>query len=378
MPSTDTLIVGAGPAGLAIAACLRVRGIDPVVVERGGGVGESWRRHYRRLRLHTVKELSHLPGTPFPAGAPRYPSREQVVEYLESYAAEHGIEPRFGVEVRSLRPQGGGGPGDGWLLATSEGEWSCRRVVLAAGYNAEPVRPTWPGEAAWSGTVEHSAAYRDGALWRGRRVLVVGAGNSGAEIALDLCEQGADTALSLRSAQHVVPRDFLGLPSQKTSVRMRHLPLPVRDAIARLVSRLAFGDLTRFGLRRPSVGPITRIVHEGRVPMLDIGTVARIRSGEIRILPGIECFETEALAFTDGRRVPFHQVVLATGYRPGRVRWVEGLDTPLDRRGGPARGSRRLAPGLYALGYDNDPTGLLRRIALDAPPLAERMARTVD
>lgn len=369
MPSTDTLVVGAGPAGLAIAACLRARGVSPVVLERGRGVGESWRRHYRRLHLHTVKELSALPGMPFSEDVPRYPSREQVVEYLEGYAESHGIEPRFGVEVHRARPSGDDEPG--WTLKTGEGDWRCRRWVIASGYNAAPVRPTWPGEAAWSGSVEHSSSYTDGEQWRGCRVLVVGAGNSGAEIALDLCEHGATAALSVRSAQHVVPRDFLGMPSQKSSIRMRRLPLSLRDAIARFISRLSFGDLARYGLRRPRTGPITRIVREGRVPMLDVGTVERIRSGAIRVLPGIERFEEENVVFTDGLRLPFDHVVLATGYRPGLDRWIEGLDGALDGGGRPVPGNGRLAPGLYALGFDNDPGGLLRRIALEAPRLAD-------
>lgn len=372
MPSTETLVVGAGPAGLAVAACLRRRGVDPVVLERGDGVGESWRHHYRRLHLHTVKELSGLPGLPFPDDAPRYPSRRQVIRYLESYAAARKIEPRFGVEVRRARPATDEA---GWVLHTSEGDWTCRRWVVAAGYNAEPVRPSWPGQRRWSGTVEHSSSYRDGEPWRGRRVLVVGAGNSGAEIALDLCEHGASTALSLRSAQHVVPRDFLGLPSQKTSVRMRRLPLPLRDALARTVSRLAYGDLTRYGLRRPETGPITRVVREGRVPILDVGTIERVRSGEIRVLPGIERFDDDNVVFTDGLRLPFDHVVLATGYRPGLDHWIEGLDGALDDHGRPSPGNGRLAAGLYTIGYDNDPTGLLRRIALEAPRLAELIAR---
>lgn len=369
MPAADTVVVGAGPAGLAIAACLRGLGIDPVVLESGRGVGESWRRHYRRLRLHTVKELSALPGLPFGRDVPRYPSRDQMIEYLERYATHHGLEPRCGVEVHRASPAAGG-----WTLATNEGGLDCRRLVVATGYNAEPIRPSWPGQTDWRGTIEHSSSFVTGEPWRGRRVLVVGAGNSGAEIALDLCEHGATTALSVRGGQHVVPRDFLGLPSQKSAVRMRRLPLPVRDAVASTISRLAFGDLARYGLRRPESGPITRIVREGRVPLLDVGTVGRIRSGEIRVLPGIERFEEENVLFTDGLRLPFDHVVLATGYRPALDRWVEGLENGLDERGRPRPGYGRVAPGLWAIGFTNDPGGILRRISIEAPRLAEAIA----
>jgi cation diffusion facilitator CzcD-associated flavoprotein CzcO len=371
---TDTVVVGAGPAGLAVAACLRGQGVEPVLLERGRAVGESWRRHYRRLRLHTVKELSALPGLPFPRDASRYPSREQVVSYLERYADHHGLAPRLGIEVHRLRPVSEDDGGARWSLTTSDGDWSCRTVVVASGYNAEPIRPTWPGEAGWSGTLEHSSTYVTGETWRGRRVLVVGAGNSGAEIALDLCEHGATTALSLRGAQHIIPRDFLGIPSQKSSVRIRRLPLPLRDAIASAISRLAFGDLGRYGLRRPESGPITRLLRDGRVPLLDVGTVARIRSGDIRVVPGIERFDAENVVFTDGLRLPFDHVVLATGFRPGLDRWIEGVDGALDERGRPRPGNGGVAPGLWVIGFENDPGGILRRIAIEAPRLAEAIA----
>jgi hypothetical protein len=156
---------------------------------------------------------------------------------------------------------------------------------------------------------------------------------------------------------------------------MRRLPLPVRDAVARTISRLAFGDLRRFGLRRPASGPITRIVREGRVPLLDVGTVQRIRSGEIRVLRGIDRFDGDNVVFVDGLSLPFDHVVLATGYRPGLDRWLEGPAGTLDEHGRPRPGNGGVAPGLWVLGFENDPGGILRRINLEAPRLAAAIAR---
>jgi cation diffusion facilitator CzcD-associated flavoprotein CzcO len=370
MFSKRVVVVGAGPAGLAVAASLREHGVEAELLERGAGVGESWRHHYERLHLHTVKELSALPGIGWGAETPRYPSREQVVEYLERYARHFGLEPHFGVEVLRASPVDGG-----WRLETSKGAWEASQLVVATGFNARPYEPRWPGREDFGGSIEHSSAFRTGAGHSGQRVLVVGAGNSGAEIALDLCEHGASVSLSVRDAQHVLPRDFLGLPSQKSSVRMRRLPLRMRDAIASTISRLAFGDLGRYGLRRPNRGPISRVVLEGKIPLLDVGTVARIRSGEIAVVPGVERFTQVGVVLTDGRHLDVAHVVLATGYRAGLERWIDGVEVVLDERGVPSPPRGRLLPGLWVIGFENTPTGLLRQIGEAAPDVARRIVR---
>jgi len=103
---TDVVVIGAGPAGLAVGACLRKAGLDFIILEKDHQVASSWRRHYERLHLHTVKQLSSLPYVPFPAAYPRYVPRHLVVEYLDSYAAHFDLKPRFGDAVRSVRRNG--------------------------------------------------------------------------------------------------------------------------------------------------------------------------------------------------------------------------------------------------------------------------------
>jgi cation diffusion facilitator CzcD-associated flavoprotein CzcO len=304
------LIVGAGPAGLASAACLKRRGIDPLVLEAGPAVAHSWRGHYDRLRLHTVKARSHLPGLSFGKELSRYPSRNEVVAYLEAYAERFAIAPRTGEAVRRVRAAAG------FVVESAHAVYQTRALVVAAGYNRVPNPERLPDQERFRGTLMHSAGYRSGDGFAGQRVLVVGAGNTGAEIALDLLERGATPTIAVRAPVNVVPREFLGMPTQLTGIRLRHLPLKLADAIGRLVSRLAFGELTRYGLARPTLGPISAIKLRRRIPLIDVGTIAAIKRGEIAVKPAVERFTETGATFVDGSAGEFEAAILATGYRP--------------------------------------------------------------
>ncbi len=225
---TDTLVIGASAAGLAAAACLKEAGVAFEVLEREDAVATAWRHHYDRLHLHTPKSVSSLPGLPMPRHWPRYPSRDQVVQYLEHYAGHHGITPHFGTDVTSLVREDGG-----WTATTSNGTWRASNVVLATGATRKPVRPTWPGMDEYAGDLLHSSEYRNGEPWRGGRVLVVGFGNSACEQAIDLVEHGVEAHLSVRSAVNVLPRDLLGVPVLQMGIAMRRLGTP--DDIANAV-----------------------------------------------------------------------------------------------------------------------------------------------
>jgi cation diffusion facilitator CzcD-associated flavoprotein CzcO len=336
-------------------------------------LGHTWRTHYDRLHLHTVKQHSSLPGLAWPAHVPMYPSRDDVVAYLESYARHHGIEARLGEAVTRVRREG-----DRWAVEHTSGSTRARRVVVATGYNRVAHTPAWPGRERFKGAVMHSGEYRNGRAFKGRSALVVGAGNSGAEIALDLWESGARTALCVRGPLHVVPRDVFGIPAQVNSLRvMSRLPPRVADRLSLLMLDRVVGDLSPWGIRRPAIGPVSQVLVNKQIPLIDVGTVALIKQGHIRVVPGITRFTEGGVALDDGRALDVDVVVLATGYRPALDAFLDDAPRYTDARGYPTHfGADAPAPGLYFVGYRNPLTGALHDIAREATAIAAHIARS--
>ncbi|MDE2402816.1 MAG: NAD(P)/FAD-dependent oxidoreductase [Burkholderiales bacterium] len=364
---SSVVIVGAGPAGLAVAACLQAARVPHVIVEQAGEVGTAWRHHYHRLHLHTDKAHSGLPYRDFPKSYPRYPSRQQVVDYLDDYAQHFQIKPFLNQTVKKARHVG-----SQWEVQSQDTLYRAPTMVVAAGYNREPQRPSWPGQDAYGGQILHSAQYANGAPFKGQRVLVVGLGNSGGEIALDLWEHGVQPSVAVRSPVNVIPREFFGVPFLTMAIQQRRWPPRLADAINAPVTRALIGDLTRYGLRKPAQGPVTQIHSTGRIPFIDVGTIGLIKQGHLQVRPGIERFTRDGVVFTDGREERFDAVVLATGYRPNVGAWLEDGGQALGTNGAPlGSGQSTSLPGLYFCGYYISPTGMLREIAQEARQLAQ-------
>jgi indole-3-pyruvate monooxygenase len=363
------VVVGAGPAGLALGACLREAAVPTILLERSESVASSWRHHYDRLHLHTDRRISSLPYLPLPAGSPRYVSRDQFVAYLESYAERFGLDIRLGQDVTSVARED-----DGWRVVTPPRTYASDTVVVATGNARVPRAPAWPGVDAYRGTVIHSSQYVNGSGFAGQRVLVVGFGNSAGEIAIDLHEHGASPSLSVRSAVNVIPREILGISSISVSLTQTRLPASVADRLNAPLLRMTIGDITSLGLRKLPYGPSTQVREHGQIPLIDIGTIDLIRSGRIRVRPGIERFTEDGAVFEDGTTETFDAVVLATGYRPRVDEFVEAPDT-FDDEGSPlASGTESAAQGLYYCGFHVSPTGMVREAGLEARRIARAIA----
>ncbi|MEV5154895.1 NAD(P)/FAD-dependent oxidoreductase [Streptomyces werraensis] len=368
-------VVGGGPGGLSVAYALRARGVRAVVLERSERVGDSWRRHYDRLHLHTTRRRSALPGLPMPRRFGRWPSRDDVVRYLEKYAEHHRLEIVTGVEVSRVERTA---DGTGWLLrATGGRELTGAAVVVATGFNHTPRVPDWPGRDAYTGELLHASQYRNAKPFAGRDVLVVGVGNTGAEIAVDLVEGGASRVrLAVRTPPHIVRRSTAGWPAQYSGILVRRLPVPLVDRIGRLQARVAVPDLSEHGLPRPQTGLYSRVL-EGAIPVQDVGLIDAVRKGSVEVVAAVKGFEAGEVLLADGERIAPDAVVAATGYERGLEGLVGGLGV-LDERGRPVvRGARTPAgaPDLYFTGFTNPISGNLREMALDAQRIARSIAR---
>ena len=363
----DALIIGAGPAGLATAAAFKARGLSAAILEKSAAVGSVWRRHYDRLHLHTDRGHSSLPGLAMPAAYGRYPSRANVVEYLETYAARFDLKPMFNAPVRAVRREG-----RGWRAEAGENSRSAPIVVAATGHAVSPYSPEWPGMEAFDGPILHSSLYRNPAPFAGKRVLVVGFGNSGGEIALDLAEAGVEVALSVRGPVNIVPRELYGIPLMYFAIAERRLPARVADIISAPSIRLAVGSLKKLGLTRSPKGPRRMVEEDGRVPLLDIGTVTQIRAGRIKVKGDIAGLTPKGVMFARSPPEDFDAIILATGFRPDLRPLLPDAKGVLDGAGRPLVSGRPTAePGLFFCGAVTSPTGQLREIGIEAERIAD-------
>ncbi|GGZ25566.1 monooxygenase [Streptomyces inusitatus] len=367
-------VIGGGPGGLAAAAALRERGVRAVVLEKSDAVGASWRRHYDRLHLHTTRKLSGLPGLPMPRSFGRWVSRDNVIRYLEKYAEFHELEIVTGVEVTRVEATE-----DGWLLhATGGRRLTGRAVVVATGYNHTPALPDWPGRDSYTGRLLHAGEYRDPTPYQGKDVLVVGAGNTGTEIAVDLVEGGAARVrLAIRTPPHIVRRSTVGWPAQRTGILVRRLPTRLVDGLGSALATISVPDLTAHGLPRPAEGLYSR-VRAGAIPVQDVGLVKAVRAGRVEPVAALSSFDGDTAVLADGSRTTPDTVIAATGYRRALENLLGHLEV-LDSRGRPlTRGGRSpaRAPGLYFTGFTNPISGMFREMSIDAQRIAKALSRT--
>ena len=366
------VVVGAGPGGLGAAGILTQSGLRTVLLERGPGVGNKWRETYDRLQINTSTLTSYLPGCRFPRSVGLWASRDQLVSYYEAFAAARHLDVRTDVEVRSVQRNG-----PSWRVVTTTGDMAATHVVVAVGRDRVPVIPDWLGTEDFSGALIHASEYRNAARFRGARALVVGVGNSGADIALDLLDGGAATvSVAVRTAPHIIKRSVAGVPNDLLQVLTRRVPTAMVDAAGELIRRRSYGDLESLGLQRPPVGVKTYVKTQARVPTIDAGPFSvAVRSRRIRIVPGLHHVHEGDAVLEDGSRLPVDLIVAATGYKPGLEPLIGHLGA-LDDRGWPTFSpyvSDASWPGLYVLGFGDPTRGNLRGLRLDAITAARQI-----
>ena len=352
-PNT-VVVIGAGPAGVASALALRDAGLRPLLIEKGERVGTSWReRRYDRLSLNTSGKLSHLPDRPYPEGTPEFPTRDQMVVHLEQGAQEDGIDLLLETSVDCIDRND-----DSWLLWTSSGKIHARQVIVATGHQNEPVVPEWKGRSRFKAELLHSADYRNPEPYRDKKVLVVGSGNSGMEIAHDLATGGAaEVRLSVRTPPNILPLE--GTSGEVIASVLYLLPNRIADAVARFNRRQNVGDLSEYGLPIPDEGLFSRLERLGQVPpILHEDVVESIKERRFEVVAAVDSLDATGVILADGERVEPDAVICATGYRCGLEPLV-GRFAALDEAGVPKSvGGKAAAPGLRFVGYVPRPAGI--------------------
>ncbi|GAB4837324.1 Indole-3-pyruvate monooxygenase YUCCA6 [Ancistrocladus abbreviatus] len=379
VPVPGPVIVGAGPSGLAAAACLKEKNVPSLVLERSNCIASLWQlKTYDRLRLHLPKKFCELPLMPFPEEFPTYPTKQQFIKYLEEYAKRFVISPVFNQTVVSAEYDEGIGfwrvrVKGGLVEEGAEVEYVSRWLVVATGENAEVVVPEMEGVEEFGGEIVHTSGYKSGEVFRGKKVLVVGCGNSGMEVCLDLCHHNAMPSIVVRDTVHILPREMLGRSTFGLSMwLLKWLPLTLVDRLLLIVSRLLLGDTSRLGLTRPRIGPLQLKNQSGKTPVLDVGTLDKIKSGDIKVCPSIRGLKHNAVEFVNGKTEHFDAIILATGYKSNVPSWLKEKEMFSEEDGLPRRpfpNGWKGEHGLYAVGFTK--RGLLgasidaRRIAQD-------------
>ncbi|MGA8046847.1 MAG: NAD(P)/FAD-dependent oxidoreductase [Dermatophilaceae bacterium] len=373
----DVTVIGSGPAGLSTGAELVARGIGVTVLEHGPRPAAAWAARYEGLRFNTSRWWSALPGAPFPQEYGWFPTRDQYVDYLDDYQARHHVPVRTGVTVHRLDPDGD----SGWRVDTDTDTVHSAHVVVATGIYNVPRLPDWAVENDFLGTVRHSRDYRNAEVYRGRRVLVVGAGSTGLEIAHELADCGAaEVLLSVRTPPTILLRSSGGLPGDLPVPLFLKLPPRVVDRIVARIQKLTVGDLSELGLGEPPAGAFTQLLERGAgTAIVDAEVIEALRAGAVRVVPAVGRLTRTGALLADGSHVDVDDVIAATGYTTGLRELVGHLDGVVDHRdmpfvddGGEAR------PGLRFVGYVFRPgiTGYAGRIARRAArEIADAMTR---
>ncbi|MFI2367347.1 flavin-containing monooxygenase [Streptomyces sp. NPDC018833] len=307
----DTCVIGAGPAGLAVARALAERELPYTHIERHSGPGGLWDIEnpgspmYASAHFISSKTLSGFGGYPMPDHFPDYPSHRQILSYLTSFAEAYRLRERteFGTEVRSVEKS----PDGTWTVTRADGRESVhRQVVMCTGAQWHPNVPDLPGD--FTGEIRHTVTYRGSDELRGKRVLVVGAGNSGLDIACDAARSADRAVISMRRGYWFIPKHLFGRPVDTIAAGGPHLPMWLEQRLFGALLRFINGDPRRLGLQKPD-----HKLFEAH-PAVNSMLIYHLQHGDVTARPGIARTEGRTVHFTDGSSDDFDLILLATGY----------------------------------------------------------------
>ncbi|KAK9984042.1 hypothetical protein SO802_033567 [Lithocarpus litseifolius] len=334
MQEQVAIIVGSGPSGLATAACLSQQSIPYIILEREECIASIWKKYsYDRLHLHLAKQFCELPHMSFPASYPTFVPKKMFIQYLDDYVSHFNISPMFQRTVESAEYNE---VSKRWIAKArnaNSGEveiYSAKFLVVATGETTNPYTPEVEGLNTFPGEVLHSTQYKSGKEFKNKNVLVVGSGNSGVEIALDLANHGAKTSIIFRSPAHFLSREmvYLGL------TMLKYFPVSLVDFLMVMLSKLVYGDLTMYGIGRPTEGPFYMKVKYGKYPLFDVGTYKKIKSGEIQVLPAeIIKVQGNDILFKNDKLHPFDSIIFCTGFKRSTNLWLKGDEYLLNEDG---------------------------------------------
>lgn len=309
MGTTRCCVIGAGAAGLAALATLSEAGFEVDCFERNATVGGHWQTDYESLHLITSRDVTGFVGFPMPKDFPVYPSRDQMRTDLEAFAEAKGLLEviHFGIAVDSVTATGRDGL-DGWDVRTSDGVTRhYDAVIVANGHLWDPNLPEFPGE--FTGASMHSSQYHSADDIEGRRVLVIGAGNSGCDLAVDVANARLDSFIAVRRGQTFQPKAMFGRPRAELKW-LAKLPLAVNERISRLLVDVVVGKPSAYaGLPEPTTRNLNK-----QPPVVNNLLLYWIHHGRITVVPGVQRFDGRTVHFVDGTSHEFDTVLYATGF----------------------------------------------------------------
>lgn len=385
----DVTVIGAGPAGLSAAFELTRAGFTPLVLERTSAVGDVWRNHYDGLRLNSGRYYSALPGSKFPLSASGWPSRDAVVTLLESMPERGGFSVQTGIEIEKVRYDG---EQDVWQITSTDGQqFVSRAVVIATGANRIPVIPEWEGKSTFTGKIIHSSQFKNARDYAGKHVLVVGSGNSSAEIASRLAEHAASVTMSVRTPPQILPKSIYGIPLIGIGVWTRRLPMAWVDGLLALLRRTMIGDLSAYGLPSPTMPMSKQYAINNVVPILYRPFVDDVRAGRIKIVgtiqkisgKDVEVLSTVSTTQQQNETTITLQpdvIVAGTGFRTGfsKLIQVPGITDEKDRPKVASDQEFSGAPRLYFIGQVNPLSGQLNEIRQEAGKIARKLHKQLS